>query len=56
VIVAVIPLSAEAFTQVVHDGALLDRGMPQFAEFDAATLDAMRQYLRSQAAALRVEH
>jgi len=48
-----VPLSAEAFTQVVRNGALLERGMPQYAEFDAATLEAVRQYLRSRAAELR---
>jgi quinohemoprotein ethanol dehydrogenase len=48
-----VPLSADAFKSVVHDGVLLDRGMPKFGEFDAQTLDAIRQYLRSQMAAMR---
>lgn len=48
-----VPLSGQAFAQVVREGALLDKGMPRFAEFDDAKLDAVRQYIRSRAADLR---
>jgi quinohemoprotein ethanol dehydrogenase len=48
-----LPLAGEAFARVVRGGALSSNGMPRFAEFDDATLDAIRQYLRAQAALLR---
>ena len=48
-----IPQSPEAFRAIVHDGALKETGMPQFAEFSEADLAALRQYLRSRADDLR---
>ena len=48
-----IPLSAEAFARVVRDGALLDKGMPRFEEFDDQKLNAIRQFIRSRSADLR---
>ena len=42
-------LSSDAFSQVVRDGAFKARGMPQFGEFDQATMDDLRQYLRAGA-------
>ncbi len=48
-----IPASAEAFRSVVHDGALVAAGMPEWKEFGDAELADIRQYLRTQAAALR---
>jgi quinohemoprotein ethanol dehydrogenase len=48
-----VPINSEAFVQVVKNGALQQRGMPGFHEFDAAKLEAIRQYLRSRAADLR---
>jgi quinohemoprotein ethanol dehydrogenase len=44
-----VPQSAEAFANVVHDGALLDHGMPKFEFFTQDQLEAIRQYLRTQA-------
>lgn len=44
-----VPLSAEAFAHIVHDGALINRGMPPFAEFTAEQLDALRHYFRLKA-------
>jgi quinohemoprotein ethanol dehydrogenase len=48
-----IPASAEAFRSVIHDGALVANGMPVWPEFSDADLADIRQYLRTQAAALR---
>jgi quinohemoprotein ethanol dehydrogenase len=44
-----VPLSAEAFDHVVHDGALVARGMPQFAELSEDELDSLRHFLRQAA-------
>jgi len=44
-----VPQSAEAFANVVHEGALLDHGMPKFDFFTPDQLAAIRQYLRTQA-------
>jgi quinohemoprotein ethanol dehydrogenase len=51
--VSSIPLSAEAFRRVVHDGALVPNGMPRFEELSDAELNDARQFLRSRAAAWR---
>lgn len=48
-----VPLSREAFASVVHDGALVENGMPTFGELTAAELDDLRQYIRSEAANAR---
>ena len=44
-----IPLDADAFRQIVHEGALLTRGMPRFSEIDEAELTSLRHYIRQQA-------
>ncbi|KQX23391.1 MULTISPECIES: PQQ-dependent dehydrogenase, methanol/ethanol family [unclassified Sphingomonas] len=41
-----IPLDADAFRQVVHDGALLEQGMPVYDEFSDRDLENLRHYLR----------
>jgi quinohemoprotein ethanol dehydrogenase len=46
-----IPLDAEAFQSVVRDGALMQRGMPSFAEFTPAELEGLRHYIRQRARA-----
>jgi quinohemoprotein ethanol dehydrogenase len=46
-----IPLSPEAFWTVVHDGALIERGMPPFGTFGKPQIEAIRQYVRSTARA-----
>jgi quinohemoprotein ethanol dehydrogenase len=46
-----IPLTAEAFWSVVHDGALIERGMPRFGLFAKPQVEALRQYIRSRARA-----
>ncbi len=48
-----IPLDADAFAAVVHDGALTARGMPGFPEMDAKTQGDLRAYIRAQMATLR---
>jgi quinohemoprotein ethanol dehydrogenase len=48
-----IPQSAEAFASVVRDGARLSNGMPRFDYLDNAQLNALRQYLRTEAGKLR---
>ena len=48
-----IPQSAEAFTAIVRDGALVANGMPKFPELTDTDLAAVRQYLRSRATDLR---
>jgi quinohemoprotein ethanol dehydrogenase len=45
-------LSAQAFSQVVRNGALVEAGMPRFEELTGSQLENMRHYLRSRAAAL----
>lgn len=44
-----IPLDPEAFYQVVHDGALIERGMPKFGLFGRPTIEGLRQYVRYRA-------
>ena len=46
-----IPLSADAFWAVVHDGALIERGMPRFGAFGKPEIEALRQYIRARARA-----
>ena len=46
-------LSAEAFQTIVRDGALVARGMPRFEELSDSDLEAVRQYVRTQARAAR---
>ena len=48
-----IPLSAEAYLQVTHGGALLAAGMPKFDDLSEADLLDVRHYIRSRAAAWR---
>ncbi len=50
--VSPIPLSKETFVSVVHDGALVPQGMPQFADLPLDDLEAIRQYVRSLGQAL----
>lgn len=44
-----IPLSTEAFSSIVRDGALVSRGMPEFPEFTDDELDSIRHYIRQRA-------
>src|SRR5580698_213339 len=44
-----VPLSAQGFAAIVRDGALVSRGMPQFAELSDAQLDSLRHYVRAKA-------
>jgi len=37
------------FAAIVRDGALVNRGMPQFAELSDAQLDSLRHYVRAKA-------
>jgi quinohemoprotein ethanol dehydrogenase len=46
-----IPLSPEAFWTVVHEGALIQRGMPRFGVFGKPQIESIRQYVRSTARA-----
>jgi quinohemoprotein ethanol dehydrogenase len=46
-----IPLNPEAFWSVVHDGALIERGMPRFGMFEKVQIEALRQYVRAGARA-----
>lgn len=48
-----IPADANAFAEVVKNGALVPAGMPQFGEFSADQLDALRHYIRTRAEVLR---
>ena len=48
-----IPLSAEAFASIVHDGRLTSAGMPTFDELTNEQLGDLRQYIRTEAAKLR---
>jgi quinohemoprotein ethanol dehydrogenase len=44
-----IPLDPEAFYTVVHDGALIQKGMPRFSFLDRPKVEAVREYIRSEA-------
>jgi len=46
-------LSPEAFGQVVHEGLLVQRGMPRFQNLGRQELDALRQYVLFRARADR---
>jgi quinohemoprotein ethanol dehydrogenase len=46
-----IPLNPEAFWSVVHEGALIERGMPRFGIFGKSQTDALRMYIRERARA-----
>ena len=46
-------LSADAFAGVVRDGMLVSRGMPRFENLSDADREALREYLRAQAARAR---
>ena len=48
-----VPQSAETFRSIVHDGAMLSNGMPNFPELSNSDLESLRQYLRSRADDLR---
>lgn len=45
-----IPLSPEAFSQVVRGGSLVARGMPRFEEINDDELELLRYYIRAHAA------
>jgi quinohemoprotein ethanol dehydrogenase len=42
-------LSADGFAAIVRDGAMVSRGMPQFAELSDAQLDSLRHFVRAKA-------
>ncbi len=44
-----VPLDPEAFKAVVHDGALMARGMGAFAQLSDEDLDGLRHYIRQRA-------
>jgi len=44
-----VPLDAAAFASVVHDGALMTRGMPSFAVLKPEELEGLRHYIRQRA-------
>ena len=46
-----VPLNTDAFWSVVHDGALIQKGMPSFAMFGKPEVEALRQYVRERARA-----
>ncbi len=48
-----IPLSAEAFREVVKSGALVQNGMPKFGELSDQTIEDIRQYIRARASLAR---
>ena len=48
-----VPLSAKAFESVVRGGALAVNGMPKITDLSNDDLDALRQYVRGRAEALR---
>lgn len=51
-----IVLDTEAFTSVVHNGALAEAGMPRFQNFTSQELESIRQYIRSRARRLKAGH
>lgn len=45
------PLSNEALVQILHKGALVERGMPQFSELSTKDIEAIQHYIRQTARA-----
>ncbi len=45
------PLDIDSLTAVLHDGALVPNGMPQFPEFTPAQIGTLQHYIRQQARA-----
>nr|WP_238995523.1 PQQ-dependent dehydrogenase, methanol/ethanol family [Sphingomonas solaris] len=43
------PLNLEAFTSVLHDGLLVERGMPRFEDLSPAEIAGLQHYIRQQA-------
>jgi len=41
-----VPLDAQAFKQIVHDGALVEQGMPVYDEFTDQDLENLQHFLR----------
>lgn len=44
-----VPLDADAFRAVLHDGALMQRGMGRFANLTDEELEGLRHYIRQRA-------
>lgn len=44
-----VPLSSEAFAEIVRGGALAPQGMPKFPELNDGELDSIRHYIRQRA-------
>ncbi len=44
-----VPLDADAFKAVVHDGASMSRGMGKFGDLSDAELEGLRHYIRQRA-------
>ena len=44
-----VPMDADTFRAVVHDGALMARGMGSFAQLSDADLEGLRHYIRQRA-------
>jgi quinohemoprotein ethanol dehydrogenase len=42
-------LDAAGFRSIVHDGTLLERGMPPYAELSDSQLESLRQFIRARA-------
>jgi len=46
-----IPLDPDAFYTVLHDGPLIEKGMPRFTLFGKQVIEGLRQYIRAQSRA-----
>lgn len=44
-----IPLNADMFASIVRDGALMERGMPQFGQFNDEQIEGLMHYIRQRA-------
>jgi quinohemoprotein ethanol dehydrogenase len=44
-----VPLSAEAFREVVKNGAMLSKGMPKYEELTDDQLESLRHFIRQRA-------
>jgi quinohemoprotein ethanol dehydrogenase len=44
-----VPLNAQAFAAIVHDGGLMAHGMPAFPELKPEDLSALQHYIRERA-------
>jgi quinohemoprotein ethanol dehydrogenase len=49
-------ISARGFLEIVHNGALVSRGMPKFDELSTDDAESIRQHVGAQSVAIKSAH